>query len=483
MSPKLALASLAGWTKQRGKCREIDAPTPDQDRRSNLNALKRNVNFDNPKSLVARSAIVNQRRIQYELDTKEKGEGIKRRQVLTTHGFLYIARWIKALEQCGTAGRACMRRGCNNDPNHCQDRAKRLCREIQDMTPAILNDLSKQDLIARLLFVCQAIWMVVQLSARYCTHLPITILELHAAAHVTIATVHYLVWWNKPIDVFIMTPITMSTEEEEEMHGQSTEDTTNHLRIDPDSLSLLSSVKASERQPIPAGRKTHPAFESIQQAWSHLLEAENETSSKAYFTSQATLGKEGYQQITGHQSIKLNNPFTGIVRALRHIILSWQQWPAKAFTWFFVVLFYGGIHFAAWDWHFPSVAERSLFNFCTAYTTASIALLTFLAILAYIYRFLRVTAKKLKNASETERLPFGKLGLFVCRLYIGFARSDILVFLLRNGVRLTGLGIAIGSIPWLCARLFMFVEAIISIRDVPELTYENVRWTAFIPHI
>ena len=109
-----------------------------------------------------------------------------------------------------------MRRGCDN---HCQYRAKRLCREIQDMTPAILNDLSKQDLIARLLFVCQAIWMVVQLSARYCAHLPITILELHAAAHVTIATVHYLVWWNKPIDIFIMTPITMSTEEEEEMRS------------------------------------------------------------------------------------------------------------------------------------------------------------------------------------------------------------------------------------------------------------------------
>ena len=54
VSPKLALASLAGWTKRCGKCREIDAPTPD--RRSNLNALKRNVNFDNPKSLVARSA-------------------------------------------------------------------------------------------------------------------------------------------------------------------------------------------------------------------------------------------------------------------------------------------------------------------------------------------------------------------------------------------------------------------------------------------
>jgi len=74
------------------------------------------------------------------------------------------------------------------------------------ITPDILNDKdiadrSKADSLGKLLVCVQALWMVVNCIARKASGRPTTLIELNVIVHVVVAVVVYGLWWYKPLAV------------------------------------------------------------------------------------------------------------------------------------------------------------------------------------------------------------------------------------------------------------------------------------------
>jgi len=523
-------------------------------------------------SLVKRCCDVSEKRIKHrnlKSELKKKKGSMSRREmerakkalekprhVLTTHGVLFMARLLKDMQDCaerfktvpGYTGSTCDFRDpmASKETCNCPQHAKILENQFRDITSDIIDDLSKSDWMGRVLFLVQSGWMIIQTMARYFSHLPITLLELHAALHVAVAALQYIVWWCKPIDMVVMTPLSLP---HRNFNMRETEDLTNHHVLDSHLFKLVGptssqaqntttstssqaqntttstssqvqntttstspcqhthtqsqleghdpaasitrhtpsqspqSPPAGERDQLLArgtGAQVSHAREPggltahIQGWWSGLLEIEDSGQfSKAYFTSQSTLGKEGSKQIAGI-SIP-HNPVHGIVLAIVRLTLGWQRWPFKALLWFCTCLAYSFAHLAAWHWHFPTHIEKVAWHLCTVFTTASLASLSLLGLLASLYRSLRLWGYRWREKTQKKNILADILADIVC--------SDFLLGVYRHGARLIGLNIAIGVTPWLLARLYIFVESVISIRSVEKGAYDTVQWTAFIPHI
>ncbi|KAA8896085.1 hypothetical protein FN846DRAFT_893571 [Sphaerosporella brunnea] len=141
----------------------------------------------------------------------------KARDVLTPHGFLYIARLLQDLKEKNTE----------------RDNAEyeRLQRQINDMNTSILRDLSKTNTVAKVIVFLQAAWIIVQVTGRFLEPLPVALLELHTAAHSVCAIIMYATWWYKPMDIFIATPIFLTEDQYNTMRTKRTFDATNHLRV------------------------------------------------------------------------------------------------------------------------------------------------------------------------------------------------------------------------------------------------------------
>lgn len=442
----------------------------------------------------------------------------KPRQVLTTHGVLFMARLIDDLRECPEAAdnappdAACKYRnpraqsqGCN-----CIQHAARLEKQFRDITPEIVRDLSKADWVGRLVFIVQANWMIIQTVARSSAkpQLPITLLELHAAAHVALAVVQYLIWWSKPHDLIVMTPLSLPYED---FPMPKTEDLTNHYLLDDDYPLLLEKIPTEHTPeqrmfPPPSTRKQSQSSQGsethwnrynlplepenshterwtfrmlqLQDWWTGLLEVDDSGQlSNGYFTSQATLGKSVSQQIAGI-SVP-HNPLRGTVLAIVRLTLGWHRWPKEASVWFTTILFYNAIHLVAWSWHFPTHVEQMLWRWSTASTTASTSITISLVLLASLYRGLRIQGVKWQKSREKDPTSSN----WFRRLFVGFACSDHLLWLYRQATRIVALTSAAYMILVVAARGFIFVESIISIRRVQKGTYTNVEWTRVIPHL
>jgi len=473
----------------------------------------------------------NMSRREMKREKKALDDEMKPRHVLTTHGVLYMARLLKDMQDCaercrtvpGYTGVNCDFRDliASKETCNCPQHAKILENQFRDITSEIIDDLSKSDWMGRVLFLLQSGWMIIQTMTRYFSHLPITLLELHAAVHVAVAALQYIIWWRKPIDIVVMTPLSLP---HRNFNMRKTEDLTNIFFLDSHLLKLVGPTSSQAQntttstsprqhwhtqsqfqghdsgasitqqdtpsqspQGPPAGegdqllaggtgaqvshaREPGGLTAHIQEWWSGLLEIEDRGQfTKAYFTSQSTLGKEGSKQIAGI-SIP-HNPVHGMVLSIVRLTLSWQRWPFKALLWYCTCLAYSFAHFAAWHWHFPTHIEKVAWHLCTAFTTASVATLILLGLLASLYRSSRLWGYRWREKTQKKNI----LADIVC--------SDFLLGVYRHGVRLIGLTFAIGVTPWLLARLYIFVESVISIRSVEKGTYDTIQWTGFIPHI
>lgn len=64
-----------------------------------------------------------------------------------------------------------------------------------------IRDKSKADGLAKSIVCIQAGWMILQILGRLIEQLPVTLLEINTTGHVLCALVLYLLWWNKPLEV------------------------------------------------------------------------------------------------------------------------------------------------------------------------------------------------------------------------------------------------------------------------------------------
>ncbi|KAM7213643.1 hypothetical protein V8F06_010964 [Rhypophila decipiens] len=72
---------------------------------------------------------------------------------------------------------------------------------LPDISRESIQDKSKADVLAKVLIIAQASWLVLQCVMRLANKLPLATLELNTLAHAICALLSYLFWWEKPLDV------------------------------------------------------------------------------------------------------------------------------------------------------------------------------------------------------------------------------------------------------------------------------------------
>lgn len=72
---------------------------------------------------------------------------------------------------------------------------------IPDISQNSITDKSKANELAKAVVCLQALWFCIQIFARLCSSLPISVLELNTFAHALCCLAVYLLWWNKPHDI------------------------------------------------------------------------------------------------------------------------------------------------------------------------------------------------------------------------------------------------------------------------------------------
>jgi len=118
-----------------------------------------------------------------------------------------------------------------------------------------------------------------------------------------------------------------------------------------------------------------------------------------------------------------------------------DQTRLRTFTMIILGVIYGGLHTVAWDAHFPSYAEQILWRVSAVLIVGLSAILFFFA-------------------QYVDRLPDeGEMSL---------SQSLVLLFVLPL---------------FFFPRLYLVIEAFISVRSLPVGAYQTVDWVEFLPHI
>ncbi|MCJ1284404.1 hypothetical protein MMC26_003736 [Xylographa opegraphella] len=72
---------------------------------------------------------------------------------------------------------------------------------LPDISITFIQDKSTQNSLAKTLAIFQGSWFLLQIIGRLVDELPISLLEIHTAAHALCALLVYYLWWDKPYDV------------------------------------------------------------------------------------------------------------------------------------------------------------------------------------------------------------------------------------------------------------------------------------------
>ena len=150
----------------------------------------------------------------------------------------------------------------------------------------------------------------------------------------------------------------------------------------------------------------------------------------------------------------------------RHLIPSRHDRAGAAFF-SLCVLLYGGVHATAWNDYFPSELERRLWHISAVYVAASGLLWLALKTTRIVLGWIRESYSKKQSDSPRSR-PW--LSYFVTPLGSVVVMVPIYV-------------IAAASCVYVAARVYLVVEAFISLRDVPPGVYLTPEWTRYLVHL
>lgn len=128
---------------------------------------------------------------------------------------------------------------------------------------------------------------------------------------------------------------------------------------------------------------------------------------------------------------------------------------------------YGGAHLSAWRFPFPTPVEMWLWR-GSGLALASLPVFTFiLACDKTVFKLLADIIEEIRER-KNERWPFTPWWLAVflnyCSAFFWALLAYPVVFIYLPG------------------RVYVFAEALASLRAPPLGTYDTVRWTSFLPH-
>ena len=272
-------------------------------------------------------------------------------------------------------------------------------------------DRSKAGHFAKFIASIQASWLVIQNLARGIRRMHRALLELFTLSFVVCTFCTFFFWFHKPLDVQTSTVL--------EMEGTSTAELLIQAGDAARAPFVDTPLDFIEKPVIPWER--HPFF-------SHF----------------GGLRQRPLPRIPNDSMLKMLNSQR---RCSTRLAIS---------TWL-VAFFYCGVHLSAWDYDFPTPAERTLWRTCSLVLVANMVAMGALSLLtAYLENTFRINL-------------FG--------IWVQPARKDTiwheLLFTIMYGINWT---------LYICARMGIIVEAVISLRSLPKGAFETIPWTSFLPH-
>lgn len=399
------------------------------------------------------------------------------------------------------------------------------CGFLPKISKEDILDKSKSDNLSKVISVVQALWMLAQIVGRLITDLPVTLLEVNTLAHIMCAMIIYILWWDKPKLINEPTklrgdwvpPISAYMYMSSQISGwrRTKPGILKKDWIDPE-LSILalkpSTARKSELDRLTPMQKASTSkqrlafiasLRSISMASIPRLQgntdhgslitrpisaftAKGESSSVAISTLESRLELSQELQSTrwtlaaeamtlhsaiscrvvpreireGDKNIKWVEPITeellddsignwateNLLRDMSGFVMGMVVWSAS--------MAYGGVHAAAWNGHFPSRIEMWLWrasSICIAGSGLTWILINLLA-----------------------------------RTFKGFKAYWAKVETLRaHWTSLVGLGslATLCGLAYLLARIYLVVEAFISLRKLPAAAFETLEWTQVFPHL
>ncbi|KAI1414673.1 hypothetical protein F5Y13DRAFT_197213 [Hypoxylon sp. FL1857] len=405
------------------------------------------------------------------------------------------------------------------------------CGQLPSIRKEDIEDKSKANDLAKATVIIQATWMLIQVIGRLASKLSVTPLEVNTVAHVLCAFLMYLFWWNKPLlpnepiilDAEELGPLAAFMYSSSEMSGyvnpkqvksqtiiktllahlnlysKTPEFETICLRpgaseagdkpavcsistpgacnIDLDLFQLLrdptskfyhapqaciSELQASrekeqgtaffERRPrIVVEREGGDDFSIIDtDRWSLVKKAlqtypmlcEDRISMTHYVGGTPCIHFKAEQLVADQVQ---NWPSNDLLRNVDGLVVDMVLWLAN--------LCYGGIHLAGWNEHFPTAAETWLWR-------ASALYIGFCGGLWVVLNFVVARIPALNEFWERwmdgEKTWWHNLGLGALVFLCGFSL--------------------------ILARMFIVVESVISIRELPASAYQTPEWIDLFPH-
>lgn len=323
----------------------------------------------------------------------------------------------------------------------------------ESYTSRTVDDKSKASFLAKFLVCFQAIWIIIQVGGRYATKLPVTLLELYTVLHTICAVAMYIIWIDKPFDVNQPTFVPIHLREMSELMKS---DSTYH---NPTSIFWY-----------------HDYAECL--------------------TQRAGLGKLLFRQLWDWDDFKKGGTsFDNLRLLLGAYTAMWNGW--RKFGWETVALSlvglaYGGLHLAAWNYPFPSAAERRLWKISSLLTAGAFSIFSFTVMIGFLGN---VVWERMNGRMESEEHQAQKLAERTTEPGAGeplesAKKWDRFTQWLENSRQSLifaamisfCVGFVLTIIPCILARLYLLIESFVAMRRLPVGSYDVVSWGGFMPH-
>ncbi|TFK60321.1 hypothetical protein BDN72DRAFT_940349, partial [Pluteus cervinus] len=322
-----------------------------------------------------------------------------------------------------------------------------------------VQDRSKGDFLSKGLVALQTSWFILECIARFQQHLPITELEVVTLAFAVLNIITYGFWWDKPLNVNCQVQIHIKPE------------------VSPNRPETNENREGSGNEVEGEGRQVWEAssIEREEDGNDVMEGGDNQEGSQLLMTpmgpgrcsGDVTTTKDGRKQKNsssfGKRLLHLPQwvydrlvvrPFTALVlpiqdmftceeieRGARHVPMFYgrgirvEDLLRIRLMSCLIGMIFAGIHFIAWNSHFPTHVELLLWR------SSSLVVLV---------------------------IPF-LVGLFGIILALLMAIRWVLYTL--------------GPILYILARLSLIIQAFISLRDLQPTVFQNIAWTSYIPHL
>lgn len=361
-----------------------------------------------------------------------------------------------------------------------------------------IMDRSKGDEIAKSIALIQAVWFAMQVINRAAQHLPITALEITTLAHVSLNALIYWCWWNKPLNIRFPVdvypkkkdgadltieevrvegdagaevrdherptegntndkagPIPSSTERlNDEIHLQSTKDEENpttleDVRLAPTFEGVLSKKNVSSTEiPSESGEKQDPRRDpeelgNVPMAEGHLkmnISPDDQGTNESVGLLDTVNDEES--QKTGPRlsiRIKLGAYFGNGTRTR-----SWAFRIVVGVPYCAITAIFGAIHCIAWNWHFATQLESTLWRTSSIIVTVTPSI-------------------------------FVSLIMVMAKIYGGI--------LPPSAGPVQGFVLLIIGPCYIFGRVCLLVISLLALRSLPEDAYLVPSWTLYVPHI